>query len=514
MSDSEDFDGSVSENSGAPESRAFPSTLRGTMRDPRVSKHPAALDVVDGQYVQAFMGTVIGLNTLAMAVETDYPDWPAWPIVDNVFLFIFVLELLLRLSKRGLTTAFCTSKKERWWNWLDTFIVVLGIADLWVAPLVMYGKKSQDISENSAMLRFLRLLRLLRLLRVFKMVKSLAAFIDSIKLMLGPFFLVITFLFGFNLFVSIALTHVLGHAEVPEEAALVQHFEAARGHFSDVLTSFFSLFQVITTDNWDTIAEPVIQLNRMWRLFFVFFIAFCSWTMISILTAVASDNVISATSGRQERQRTERERRTKEFYRLLREMFESADEDGNGLLDKAEFQALLETDSLKELLDTLEIHVKKEDLDEIWDMLDVARTGVLTIDEFVDGLAYFQEDQICTRHIAGLDFGIRRLEADLLKRFDSLKSTVNSQLEQNKVLLDALEQEEKVDKQQTLVLSLWLHDTTNKDPDSFPTDVKEVAVERGARGHQRSEQAVPTRSAAMMVMNGQDLELLPLLRSR
>mmetsp|Transcript_23893 Transcript_23893/g.65094 ORF Transcript_23893/g.65094 Transcript_23893/m.65094 type:complete len:503 (-) Transcript_23893:40-1548(-) len=437
--------------------------------------------LVDGNAFQAFMGGVISLNTLAIAGETDHPEWPVWAFLDNVFLIFFLAELALRIGKRGLVP-FLASKKEKWWNILDTLIVLLGVVDLWLAPLAVYLVRANEdghaqMSGGSSMMRFLRLLRLLRLLRVFKLVRKLAAFLEALKAMLGPFFLVIVVMFGFNLFVSIGLTQVLGHGEF--EGA--DGGEEIRPFFCDVQTSFFSLFQIITMDNWFGIVEPVAELNKMWCGFFVVFIVFCSWTMISILTAVASDCVIAATSGSKEKERLEREKKTKEFYRLLRAMFVTGDEDGNGLLDKTEFQQMLETEQLNELLTSLDINVKKEELFEMWDTLDVVGSGTLTIDEFVDGLAYLQEDQIMTRHIANLDYGIRRLSSDLESRFCSLTLRVSEWRAQNQMLLDALQQEERVQQSQALALSVWVQWAVKKDPSCFPPELQDLAFREAER---------------------------------
>mmetsp|Transcript_92700 Transcript_92700/g.276461 ORF Transcript_92700/g.276461 Transcript_92700/m.276461 type:complete len:502 (+) Transcript_92700:111-1616(+) len=454
-------------------------------------------DVTQGHVFQAFMGAVIGLNTLAMAAETDHPGWPIWPVLDNSFLCIFLAELVLRVGKRGVI-GFLTSKKERVWNILDTVIVLLGVVDLWLAPLLVYAAKVfrawgedgqvEEVSSGSVVLRFLRLLRLLRLLRVFKMVRRLAAFLEAITMMLGPFFLVIFVLFGFNLFVSIGMTQLLGHNEDPENADEVSTF------FSDVRTSFFSLFQVITMDNWFVIAKPVIEMDGWWSLFFVLFITFCSWTMISILTAVASDNVISATTGKQEKERLERERKTKEFYRLLKAMFETSDEDGNGLLDKPEFEAMLETEQLNELLATMEIPVTREEFFQMWDTLDVAGTGVVTITEFVDGLAYLQEDEIQIRHIASLDFSIRRLSSDLERRLHGLTVRIQEWRAQKRVLLEVLQQEEEVSQQQSFALHCWLQWAVKTDPGSFPPDLQDLAFrEAEKRTPSRFNQSTPRR---------------------
>lgn len=441
----------------------------------RPSQGILAGDPVDGNVFQAFMGGVISMNTIAIAGETDHPEWPVWAIMDNFFLCIFLVELALRIGRKGMM-AFLCSKKERLWNVLDFVIVALGVVDLWVAPLAMdilvtSEESRAQASGGSSIMRFLRMLRLLRLLRVFKMVRRLAAFLEALKTMLGPFFLVIFVLFGFNLFVSIGLTQVLGHAELEG----VEGRDDIHAYFCDVQTSFFSLFQIITTDNWFLIATPLIKTSRMWCFFFVVFIVFCSWTMISILTAVASDNVISATTGSKEKERIEREKKTKEFYRLLRAMFVAGDEDGNGLLDKTEFESMLETEQFKELLTGMEIHVKKEELHEMWDTIDVAGGGVLTIDDFVDGLAYLQEDQIHTRHIADLDYRIRRLISDLETRFETLTAVVKDWRAQNQLLLESMLQEERVQHSQTLALCVWVQWAVKKDPSCFPSELQDIA---------------------------------------
>jgi len=74
-------------------------------------------------------------------------------------------------------------------------------------------------------------------------------------------------------------------------------------HFRDIPTTMFSLFQVTTLDNWIDIAQPAIELDSRWQGFFVVFICIASWTMISILTAVASENVVESAMGREEGQK-------------------------------------------------------------------------------------------------------------------------------------------------------------------------------------------------------------------
>jgi len=297
---------------------------------------------------------------------------------------------------------------------------------------------------------------LLRLLRVIQIFDNLKLFFEALYTMLSPFFVVIAFLFGLTFSVAIILTHIVGHGEGMDSETLTDDYDKeVRVVFADVPTSFFSLFKVITMDNWMSVSLPLIKLDRRWRLFFMMFIAFCSWTMISILTAVASDNVIATTSARKEREAEELLNQRKEFSRLLREMFVDADEDGNGLLDKDEFNDMIESARLHETLLTLNISIHIEDLYKTWDMLDIRGAGVLTIDEFVDGLAWLHEDAVSTRRIASIDYDIRKLSQSLRNKLGRLMRKITVTRKQNQKLLHTLRCQEQAKVEQVNALKLW-----------------------------------------------------------
>lgn len=447
-----------------------------------------SLAFIEGQLFQAFIGTSIVLSILVLSGETDNPGWSGWCILDNIFLLIFFAEIVLRIMHEGVETFI--QSKERWWNMVDTLLVVLGMGDVWILPLSEHSMLYQDQQPGSddvtaSILRFLRLLRLVRLARVLRMVEKLAAYMGAIAAMMGPFMLIITILFGFNLFVSIILTHILGHGEGLDDHTLSSYLyvKQVRVHFSDVRTSFFTLFQVITTDNWYKIAQPLIELDRRWRVFFVLFIAFCSWTMISILTAVASDNVISATSDRRQKAAQLHDQRHKELLKRLRNIFIDADTDGNGFLDKEEFGVMLETDALHQALVMLEItgH-NKEDLYTAWEMLDIKGIGVLTSDEFVDGLSYLDEEGPATRHIVDIDYSIRRLQNKLESKASVLRDRIAAWRKSNEVLLAVTRKEEEVHRDEALALWAWRQWALKEDAGSFAPDVRQRALEEVQQG--------------------------------
>jgi voltage-gated sodium channel len=133
---------------------------------------PASLLWVEGNVFTLFAMSIIIANLISMAVEMIHDTEFYW--LDQVFLVFYTIELTLKavLHQRQLMIG---PLRIVWWNWLDTLIVVSGIFDSWVCPLVLGSTKSMAIGgiPVSQYLRFLRLARLARVLRILKVVRIL-----------------------------------------------------------------------------------------------------------------------------------------------------------------------------------------------------------------------------------------------------------------------------------------------------------------------------------------------------
>mmetsp|Transcript_29470 Transcript_29470/g.68609 ORF Transcript_29470/g.68609 Transcript_29470/m.68609 type:complete len:375 (-) Transcript_29470:73-1197(-) len=280
---------------------------------------------------------------------------------------------------------------------------------------------------------------------------------------------------------AIFCTEMLGKAEAFERIHLVedpvrraQLQQEITVLFKDIPTSVFTLFRVTTTDNWIEIANPVLELDPRWGLFFILFILIAAWTMISVLTAVASDSMVAAASFRQEAEAREQEVKKKEFRTFLRTTFYEADEDGNSTLDADEFKKLIQKESLSNYMRTLGINIQMQDLERAWLMLDVDQSGELTIDEFVMGLAYLQEG-LSTKHVMNIDSEIKRVSQRTEGRLNKLVEEISHMLGQNVELKDKLKEQTDHSWQQCKMLFQWLDEAQQTSPDDFPTEVMEAA---------------------------------------
>lgn len=426
----------------------------------------------------AFIGAVIGASVLVLAAETDYGHLAVWWYLDNAFLAVFLAEVVLRLLYIGVPTFFLGADKL--WNLLDFVTVAFGLIELFASFMEEESEPSEPEdreygsghSRDAPVIRVLRLMRLLRLLRFFRMIRKLRTLAMAISAMMESFVIIFSVLFAFVMVCAILCTHLLGHgegldSEHPEFEALFPQIQA---NFGDIPTAGFSLFQVTTLDNWIDLARPVINLDKRWEMFFVVFIGFSSWTMISVLTAVASDSMVAAASDREVLAAREQEEKRAKFLTFLRNAFMEFDADGNGLLDKTEFDDLIAKDQVRAYIRKQGISMTTSDLENAWDLLDVHKTGELTIDEFVTGLAFLQEG-LSTKHIANVDYTQKRTSAKAVENLERIRLAVAAIKDRNSELEAGMKTHNETSQQEAQRLRLFLQWVTEKYPDTIPRDV-------------------------------------------
>lgn len=431
------------------------------------------LAFVEKSGFQSFIGVVISANILALWGETDAPGLLVWPVLDNLFLLVFIAELWLRTASKRLLQESYFRGKDRRHALFDVFIVCIGVFDLWISP-VLLRDDSGSRSETSVFLRFLRLFRLARMLRIFRMFAVLSSFATALIEMLETMMWIALVLLITLFTAAVVLVHLLGHGEALPLAGQGWEEEVAviGGYFRDIGTALFTLFQLTTADNWDMIANPVITINPWWRMFFVVFIIFASWIILSVLTAEASDRMISATTDRKELEARVQEAKHREFINFLRDSFLDADTDGNGSLDLEEFQAMMEKDFVHKRMQTLGISLSRDDFLAAFHMLDIDDSGELTIEEFVDGLGYLQEG-LATKHIVNVDYTLKRVERRVEDGMSRIIDTIGKVTAQHHAILHRIRKQESLHSKHQLSLWLWQQWALNTDRgiDGFSPDM-------------------------------------------
>lgn len=214
---------------------------------------------VENRNFTRFITTLIVINAVTLGLETYDELMKGYGILFHGFnlfvLKIFVLELLLKLY------AYRGSFFRVGWNVFD--FVIVGVS---VLPL----------GEGLAILRSLRTLRILRLISVVPQMRSvIGALFHAIPGMAS----IIGVLFVLLYVAAVMATQIFGQHPDP----LLQEY------FGTVNDSMYTMFQLMTLEDWPDIANPtMVHFPWAWT-FFIPFIIITTFAVLNLFIGIIVD---------------------------------------------------------------------------------------------------------------------------------------------------------------------------------------------------------------------------------
>jgi voltage-gated sodium channel len=234
-----------------------------------------AKGIVESRPFRAFIIVVILLGGLLAGLETSATlrarHDALLQTLDAVVIGIFVVEIMLKLVAHGRRPlAFFRDG----WNVFDFLVVVF--------CLLPVG------GPFAAVLRLARVLRLLRLLTALPKLQLLVgALLKSLSAM-GYVSLLLALLFYIY---AVAGVHWFGHADKQD--------------FGTLPAALFTLFQIVTLDNWGDIFNRVIETVPAFKvaLYFVTFIVFGTMIILNLFIGIVLNSMSEMHAEIEERDR-------------------------------------------------------------------------------------------------------------------------------------------------------------------------------------------------------------------
>jgi voltage-gated sodium channel len=216
----------------------------------------------------AFQRTVVALillNAVTLGLETSDAVMEGWGglllAADRALLWAFTAELALRIY------AFRGRFFRDPWALFDLAVVAIA----WVPA--------------TGSLSVLRALRVLRVLRLVTAVPSLRHVVEAMLAALpGMGSIVLLMLLLFYVF-GVMATKLYG-GSLPDR-------------FGDLGTSFFTLFQLMTLDDWANIVKPAMEEDAVAWLFFLTFIVVSTFVVLNLFVAVIVESIQSLREARE-----------------------------------------------------------------------------------------------------------------------------------------------------------------------------------------------------------------------
>ncbi len=235
-------------------------------------------------WFERFIIGVICANAVTLGLETSKTVMghvgDVIAVIDNVFLTIFVVELVLRMFAHG---------AKFWrdpWSWFDFIIVAISLI---------------PASGNLSILRALRILRVLRLISAVPAIKRVVGSLLTAIPSMGAIIMLLSLI---NYVFAVMATKLFGE-RFPE-------------WFGSIGASLYTLFQIMTLESWSMgIVRPVMEVYPYAWAMFVPYIMVVTFAVLNLFIGIvvdamqqqskeASDAVIEVTQ--------------KEYHHLLSEL--------------------------------------------------------------------------------------------------------------------------------------------------------------------------------------------------
>lgn len=212
---------------------------------------------------------LILINAVTLGMETSHSVMDRYGhiihLADHIILSVFVAEILLKIFACG--GRFFKSG----WNVFDFSIVAISLL------------------PASGPFAVLRTLRVLRVMRLISTVPSLRRVVSALLAAIPGMASVMSILLVIFYVSAVMTTQIFGVVDDPR----MQDF------YGDIGNSMFTLFQVMTLENWDEVAHVTMEFFPWAWAFFVLFIVVASFAVLNLFIGIIVDamNILNDESG-------------------------------------------------------------------------------------------------------------------------------------------------------------------------------------------------------------------------
>jgi len=232
------------------------------------------------------------------------------------------------------------------WNIFDLLVTAAGVVDSLME--VMTSSKG----SGASVCRLFRIMRIMRLFRAMKFLKE----VEVVLITAGKATFKLSILVSLVVFVSaIVVTNLLWDSPDQEVAA----------QFRNLNASMWSMFVLMTLDNWTPRSARVLSVMPSMKIFYVLFVFCASIALMSLVPAIFIELHMTAREREEEKVADRKKRLVKKQDRLmLKRLFNICDLDKSGRVSVREMQSVVDDDDLIRKLQ-LEGFAKKGDMRDV-----------------------------------------------------------------------------------------------------------------------------------------------------
>eukprot|EP00397_Hematodinium_sp_SG-2012_P003259 GEMP01003267.1.p1 GENE.GEMP01003267.1~~GEMP01003267.1.p1 ORF type:complete len:1186 (+),score=210.05 GEMP01003267.1:306-3863(+) len=362
-------------------------------------------------FFDSFYGIIVIINSVLLGFQTDYTtpgqmDYN-WYLVDNIFIVIFMLELVSRYfiftqMRFGYgydlrLKLFPTSWHKGQWGtlkafaqadpyvFLDILIILMAMMTQWVLIWDVRNNGQNGEYKTMAVASILRTVRIFRLTRVFRLVPFLrelwlvcTAFVGIVGSLMWTVVII---------FLSVFIYAVAGVMMFKTATDLPAEYRAK--YWGDLGPAFYSMFRIVTLDQWSWVFRDALLgdftssiLGALLMITSIILLPIAVMNMIVGVLVELADELIMTDSDVAKKQEAEREQT------LLEELAEKFqlrhDAFGTPWIDRLTLEAATHDPELTDIFRELGLPIAQYHI--LIDKLDFEGKHEMALDDFVEGI--------------------------------------------------------------------------------------------------------------------------------
>ncbi|CAJ1380160.1 unnamed protein product [Effrenium voratum] len=361
---------------------------------------------LEGRAVGIQLGLGDGSTTTLEEIE------PTFQVLDTIFVYVFLAELLLRIAAERLHFFHDVA------NWFDAVLVVVGMFDVWlIVPLSSGDAEPQNIMMMR-LVRAVKCLRAIRMVRTFRLFRGLNLLVKACQCFLPSLGWSMVLLLVFMSMGSLVMGNLLRDFMMDASESLEDR-QWIWNRYGTTYRAMWTLYEVTFAGNWPTNARPVLdKVSHGFVVFFLVYITIIVFAVIRVISAIFLKDTLDAAQNDAEQLVVDRLKKKAQYVQKLEEVFRAIDSSSDGMVTEEKLTQVLSNPKVAAYFQTLDVDVV--DSTALFHLLDNG-DGEITLDEFIEGILR------CKGHARAIDQVAMRSE---LRQLDAKLSRLSFRLKE------------------------------------------------------------------------------------
>lgn len=298
----------------------------------------------------------------------DDPWW--FPLVNRIYVGIFLLELLLRLAGKRL--AFLLGEESKW----NLFDVVLACTSILEEVFQCFSFTYVRLLRGFRMVRVLRVIRVMRFFRELRlMVCSVLQSLVSLSWAL-VLLMLITYLFTVC-FMHAASEYLVAGGDLDVREPLLEYYGSVG------CTMYTLLLSISGGADWMTFVEPLSRISVFYQVIFCFYVLFIVIGVLNVLTSAFVQRACELSRLDRDLVIQSEMVANESFLAEMKGIFEEVDTEGSGCISWDQFREFIQNEQVQAYFQTQQLDTS--DARELFNLLDMDQDGEVCIEEFIMG---------------------------------------------------------------------------------------------------------------------------------